>query len=59
MKTNVQASYALDKELHYLYNKPRYIKWKVITGSKISFYESYDLVYDDKDLRIRRLNGKI
>lgn len=55
----------LHPNLHYLYNTPKTIKWKVIAplnqdGSagerELSYYESYDLVYDEKDLRIRGLD---
>ena len=42
--------------LNYLKNKPKTIRWKVIVGSReLSFYESYDLVYDQYDLKIRQL----
>lgn len=46
--------------LAYLYNKLKTIYWSITTpapGKKLSFYETYDLIYDDKDLRIRKLNG--
>lgn len=47
----------LHPNLHYLYNTPKTIKWKVIAGEReLSYYESYDLVYDEKDLRIRGLS---
>jgi len=44
--------------LNYLEKKPKFIHWKVIAeapGKQLSFYESYDLIYDEYDLRIRRL----
>ena len=42
--------------LGYLENKPKFIRWKVVAGSReLSFYESYDVVFDDYDLRIRKI----
>ena len=47
---------ALDKNLHYLYNKPKTLRWKVIAGEReLSFYETYDIIFDKKDLKIRGL----
>jgi len=38
------------------YTKPKFIHWKVIAGDpKLSFYESYDVVFDEYDLKIRGL----
>jgi hypothetical protein len=42
-------------ELKYLNNKPKFIHWKVVAGPELSFYEMYDVIFDEKDLRIRRL----
>jgi hypothetical protein len=41
--------------LNYLQNKPKTIRWKVIAGSPLTYYESYDLIFDKHDLRIRKL----
>lgn len=44
-------------ELRYLNNKPKTIYWTVIAGNrKLNFYESYDLIYDQKDLNIRKIH---
>ncbi len=45
------------KQLDYLHNKPKRINWKVIAGMrKLSHYEAYDLIYDEYDLRIRKMD---
>ncbi len=42
--------------LDYLKNKPRTIRWEIIAGTReLSYYESYDLVYDQYDLKMRHL----
>lgn len=46
----------MDSRLNYLNNKPKEIRWRVITGERdLNFYESFDLIYDDYDLKIRKL----
>lgn len=44
--------------LEYLKNKPKRLKWKVVAGNEygLDYYQTYDLIYDDYDLRIRKLN---
>ena len=43
-------------DLKYLENKPKYINWKVVAGNRqLSFYEAYDVVFDDYDLKIRKI----
>ena len=42
--------------LAYLNNKPKFIHWKVVAGEReLNFYEAYDVIFDDKDLKIRKL----
>lgn len=43
--------------LSYLMGKPKKIKWKVIAGDEYSldYYQTYDLIFDDYDLKIRKL----
>jgi hypothetical protein len=48
-KTKIPAS------LEYLQNKPKYINWKVIAGPKLHFLQMYDVIFDDIDLKIRKL----
>lgn len=45
------------QNLAYLSLKPRIIYWKVIApkGVKLSVLQDHDLIFDDKDLRIRRM----
>lgn len=47
----------LHPNLHYLYNKPKTIYWKVIAPKdyKLSVLEDHDLIFDDYDLKIRKL----
>ena len=47
----------IPKNLNYLMNKPTKIWWKVIApkGAKLSQLQEYDLVFDDYDLKIRKL----
>lgn len=43
-------------DLRYLQNKPKIIRWKVVAGNRqLSYYESYDLIFDKYDLQIRKL----
>jgi hypothetical protein len=47
--------------LDYLNNKPKNIYWKVIAGPsgyKLSVLQDHDLIFDQKDLDIRRLSLK-
>lgn len=46
----------MDKyDLKYLKNKPRVLRWKVIAGYNLSTLQRLDLIYDDYDLKIRKL----
>lgn len=43
--------------LNYLFNKPKNINWVVIAGNrKLSVLEDHDVIFDQKDLDIRKLN---
>lgn len=53
----------LHDNLQYLNNKQKRLNWKVVApaygknGKKeLSYYEKYDLIYDEKDLKIRKLD---
>lgn len=40
----------------YLRNKPKRLKWKVVAGDDdLDYYQSYDLIFDANDLKIRKL----
>lgn len=43
--------------LQYLTNKPKRLFWKVIApaGAKLEYLQESDLIYDQYDLRIRKL----
>jgi hypothetical protein len=44
--------------LNYLQNKPERIWWEIVAGppgAKLSILQEYDLIFDDIDLRIRKL----
>jgi hypothetical protein len=42
--------------LNYLNNRPARINWEVVAGNRqLNYYESYDLLFDDKDFKIRGL----
>lgn len=42
---------------NYLTNKPKVIRWQVIAGNRrLSPLESYDVVFDEYDLKIRKLD---
>lgn len=42
--------------LHYLYNTPKIVYWKVVAGNReLSTYERYDLIFDDYDYKIRKI----
>jgi hypothetical protein len=45
------------QNLAYLELKPKIIHWKVVAplGAKLSVLQDHDLIYDDKDLKIRKL----
>lgn len=45
------------KNLSYLNNSPKKVNWKIVAGSgrELSEYEKYDLIFDEHDLKIRRL----
>lgn len=43
-------------DLNYLLNKPKTIRWEVVAGDReLSYYEAYDLVFDQYDLNIRQI----
>ncbi len=45
--------------LNYLNNKPKNINWVVIAGNrKLSVLEDHDVIFDQKDLDIRRIDIK-
>ena len=45
------------KNLDYLRSRPMKLKWKVIAGDEYSldYYQTYDLVFDEYDLKIRKI----
>jgi len=45
----------LHPNLHYLYNKSKRIFWVKIAGPRLPPIQSYDVVFDEKDLKIRKL----
>lgn len=47
----------LPKNLNYLQNKPWKIWWKAVApaGAKLSQLQEYDLIFDDYDLKIRKI----
>jgi len=42
--------------LDYLYNKPKVVVWKHITGPGLDYCQMHDLVFDDYDYQIRQLS---
>lgn len=45
------------RDLSYLLNKPKFIRWYVVAGTReLNFYEAYDVIFDDHDLKIRGIN---
>lgn len=46
------------KNLDYLQNKPYKVWWNVVVPKdyKLSILQEYDLIFDDYDLRIRKLS---
>lgn len=47
-------------DLKYLYNTPKTIRWEIIAGDReLSYYEAYDLIFDDYDLKIRNVRKRI
>lgn len=48
-------------DLTYLNNKPYTIWWKVIAGDPrtISVLQDHDLIFDDYDLKIRKLTKEL
>ena len=47
-------------DLSYLYGKKRTIYWKIIagpSGAKLSSLQDHDLILDDYDLKIRKMNS--
>lgn len=50
----------IPQNLNYLANKPKRLKWKVIAGDgySLDYYQSYDLIFDEYDLKIRKLDTK-
>jgi len=55
----VKRTYGLPNRFKgYLENKPKYVDWKVVAGGKISSIQTYDVVFDDYDLKIRQIGMK-
>lgn len=55
MRKNVER----DLSLRYLYLKPQRLNWYVVAGppgAELSPLQAYDLIYDEKDLKIRRMD---
>jgi hypothetical protein len=55
----MQRKQQTEPSLEYLNNKPLKLKWKVIAGPpgvELSKYQEYDLIYDKRDLEIRKLD---
>lgn len=48
----------MHKDLEYLENKPKRVNYQKLRGPDLHPLQLYDLVYDDKDLRIRQIKGK-
>jgi hypothetical protein len=47
--------------LDYLQLPPKTLNWKVIAGpieAELSKHQSYDLIFDKKDLKIRKMDTK-
>jgi len=42
-------------DVDYILDKPKRINWVVIAGPGLSPIQSYDLVFDDYDLKIRQI----
>lgn len=41
--------------LDYLKEKPKVIRWEVVAGPELGFIQTYDVVYDEYDYRIRQI----
>jgi hypothetical protein len=41
--------------LNYLGLKPKKVNWRVVAGPRVSYIQSYDLVFDEFDCKIRQL----
>lgn len=55
MKAKIPLKHA---NLAYLQNKPKYLRWKVVAGPPdycLDYLQTYDLIFDDYDLKIRKL----
>lgn len=48
----------LSQRSGYLGNKPKIINWVVIAGPPVDYIQSFDLIFDDKDLKIRKIDKK-
>lgn len=49
----------VEENLNYLNRKPKKLKWKIIAGPpdvELDYYQSYDLIYDEKDLKLRKMD---
>ncbi len=51
MKTSIKIPQNLD----YLQNKPKRINWEIVVGPSLHPLQMYDLVFDDIDLKIRKI----
>lgn len=50
----------MHKNLQYLYKKPKTIWWEVIApkGAKLTVLQDHDLVFDQYDYKMRRIEWK-
>jgi len=48
---------ATHQNLAYLRLKPKIIRWRVVAppGARLSPIQRYDVIFDEKDLRIRKM----
>lgn len=51
MRTSARVPQGLD----YLKNKPKRINWVVFAGEELHPLQMYDLVFDEVDMKIRKL----
>lgn len=51
MRTSARVPQGLD----YLKNKPKRINWVIFAGEELHPLQMYDLVFDEVDMKIRKL----
>lgn len=44
-------------QLSYLYRKPYRINWKIVAGPGLNPIQLYDIVYDQEDFKIRKMEN--